>query len=246
MNSALAVIFAAYAATMLDLAHERKIQGHNDLESVAALVGTPPYEYTRVVARVERPFDGFAFCTASRVGTNLFLTNYHCDQPCASTQFRMGFVDGATPAQQRLWKCGRLIHKEVEFDYALYEATPISGTAPFPVLTLWVGPLRDGQSVYLASHPLGKAMEVDASEDCKILDATAFLSAMGRMSIKHGCDTESSSSGSPVLDRATGFGVALHWGGLDAYNEAIPMRLVVDSLRANAPEAVLQLTLAGE
>ncbi len=253
MNTALAIILLSYATfgAVFERAHERKVQGRDDLESVTVLAGTPAYEFTRVVARAERAFDEFGFCTASRVGDHLFLTNYHCDQPCAATQFRMGYVEGSSREDQAVWKCKALLHKELEFDYALYEVEPgdaetAQQASQFPILTLWVGPLRDGQLVYAASHPVGKAMQLDRSDACVITDATPFLSTMGRLTVKHGCDTEGSSSGAPLLDRTTGYGVALHWGGRLEFNEAIPMSLVVKSLREHVPAVIGQLDLAGE
>lgn len=234
MNTALAIIMLSYLPLAAATPDTRRIQGRDDLESVAVLRGTPAYEITRVVARVERRQDGYGFCSAARVGERLFLTNYHCDQPCAATQFRMGFLQGSSAAEQGVWLCKRLVHKELRFDYALYEADPV-GLIDFPILALSSAPLHDDQAVYAASHPSGKPMVVDRSDGCRIVDATPFLSPTGRMNVTHGCDTEGSSSGAPLLDRDTGYGIALHWGGRSVYNEAIPMSLVIKSLREKAP-----------
>ena len=60
---------------------ERKILGDNNLLPVGDISGTAEYNYAAVVARVER-LDGSPFCTASRVGKNLFITNFHCTLFC--------------------------------------------------------------------------------------------------------------------------------------------------------------------
>src|SRR4051812_19481883 len=70
--------------------YERKIQGAFNLVNIAELAGTEAYEHGRPIARVEAREDGFGFCTGSRVGPNLFLTNYHCDHECETMQFDMG------------------------------------------------------------------------------------------------------------------------------------------------------------
>ena len=67
-----------------------------------------------------------------------------------------------------------------------------------------------------------------------------------RQTITHTCDTEGGSSGSPVLDRATGNIVALHWGGQETFNMAIPIAKVLEDIRQHvAPEVLAELKIAG-
>jgi len=119
------------------------------------------------------------------------------------------------------------------------EARPeLMTPADYPVATLWTGPITVGEELLIASHPGARMKEIDQSKDCKLRTITTE-EVDGRQTITHTCDTEGGSSGSPVLDRATGHVVALHWGGTDDYNLAIPMSKVVADIEKNAPEGVV-------
>ena len=65
-----------------------------------------------------------------------------------------------------------------------------------------------------------------------------------RHTITHTCDTEGGSSGSPILDRATGNVVSLHWGGTNEYNLMVPMNMILDHMQENLkPSDFEQLTI---
>jgi hypothetical protein len=227
---------------------ERKILGENNLRPVEETIGTSSYEYAQVIARVERQGDNSPFCTASRVGKNLFLTNFHCDYDCETMQFTMGVEKDKPETDRVTYACKQLVHKVEEFDYALYVAEP-AGTAPeheYPILTLSGAPVVLDQELVVASHPAGRLKEIDDSKECIISEIEPFLTDSGRTTIKHMCDTEGGSSGSPVLDRKTGHAVALHWGGrTDQYNMAIPMNLVLKNMKETVPADIFaQLSVA--
>ncbi len=243
---------------------ERKILGTNNLESVEAAVGTRDYELARAVARVEVIEGAYPYCTATRVGDGVFLTNWHCDHGCETMQFRMGYEKDRPEGEQRVWKCTELLRKSANLDYALFRAEPfpdatllptllpapapeegesikLPGIPTYPVLALSPGPLVVGLAVVVPQHPTGRYKEIDRSIDCVISDVTVFHTESGRDTIKHMCDTQGGSSGAPVIDRATGNVVALHWGGRDnEFNMAIPMDLILADLEANVQADVLE------
>lgn len=127
---------------------------------------------------------------------------------------------------------GQVDSLSIEIFYGEADTIEDVTEAAYPVATLWAGDISVDQPLLVASHPAARLKEVDRSEMCKIRTIeTEELS--GRVSITHTCDTEGGSSGSPVLDRETGYVVALHWGGTTDYNLAIPMKLVVEHIEQN-------------
>ena len=242
---------------------ERRIIGVSELEPIENASGSVLYFDARVIARMETTED-IGICTSLRVGPDLFLTNHHCTdfKPCDSVQFHLAYERSIPRQDQLILKCKELITKNPTFDYALYRVDP-NGTSPkpsqpiggsstnfsldsgdlpppltgFPMATLWSGPLQLEAPMFLAGHPGARFKEMDRGEKCK-LRTTSTEVIEERQTIKHTCDTEGGSSGSPVMDRSTGYVVALHWGGKDDFNMAIPMSAIVHDLQKNVPPAV--------
>jgi len=228
---------------------ERRIIGVNHLEKIEKAVGTQAYDFARPVARVEDNF-GTGFCTGWRVAENIFITNYHCFEAvdCKETIFHLGTEDEMPRDQQQRWKCDKVLHSIEKYDVAVYLTSRMNSEEAYaeeayPYVTLWDGPITDGQMLQVAGHPSARTKEIDRGPDCKILSATPAEHS-SRVTITHTCDTEGGSSGSPVMDRETGYAVALHWGGTNTHNLAIPMYEVVQELRTNlAAEYFEQLTI---
>jgi len=227
---------------------ERRIIGANQLEKIEKAAGTDAYNFARPVARVEDN-SGSGFCTGWRVAEDIFITNYHCFEavPCNDTVFHLGTEDEMPRDQQQRWKCDKVLHSIEKYDVAVYLTKRLNDESyaeeAYPFVSLWAGPITDGQMLQVAGHPAARTKEIDRGPDCKILSATPSEQS-SRVTITHTCDTEGGSSGSPVMDRTTGYAVALHWGGTNTHNLAIPMYEVVKELRANlAPEYFEKLTI---
>jgi len=253
---------------------ERKVLGHNDLEPIENAAGTLIYAVSRGVARVETIEELMAFCTAARVGDDLFITNFHCYdfKSCDQVQFHLAYEQGVAKRDQLLLRCKGVLAKNHALDYVLYQVEscgtvpgaaglPQAATAPcgseqsaqtprppdlasFPIATLWGGPVTVGHRVFLAGYPGSRTKEVDRGPDC-ILRTVQPQLIEGRQTITHTCDTEGGSSGSPLMDLATGYIVGLHWGGTDKFNMAIPMSEILVDLKAQLPADVyMQLHMA--
>jgi subtilisin-like proprotein convertase family protein len=131
---------------------------------------------------------------------------------------------------------GKINALSIEIFYADGESTEVQLESNFPVATLWAGEIVVDQPLIVASHPAARLKEIDRSDACKL--ATVVPEEVGgRQTITHTCDTEGGSSGSPVIDRATGYVVALHWGGETTRNFAIPMKFVVEHMKSNVAAA---------
>ena len=241
---------------------ERRIIGRNNLEPIIATQDTESNSPARSVARVET-LDGKGFCTASRISKDIFLTNFHCFEfvGCDELQFHLGYEKNLPESKQLIFTCKNVLAKNERFDYAVYRAefstkkpgpeeldfnslmpTNFDGNtaslADYPIATLWGGPLTVDEPLLVASHPRARLKEVDQSSDCKLrsVEPEEFL---GRETITHTCDTEGGSSGSPVFDRKSGYIIALHWGGTEDYNMAVPVSLILEDWKKTLPAQVL-------
>ncbi len=256
-------------------ATERRIIGTNNLESVESNQVLEFYDYARVVARLETP-DGLGYCSGSRVGENLFLTNFHCQESldCENIVVHMGYEKGLSKNQQGIFQCVAVLAANETHDYALLEVKWVGtqgdldlsrGTTPeasesesngtaglddftataadFPIASLYIGALDTLMPIVVPSHPRGRLKEIDKSSDCKIL-STDIIEVSMRETMTHSCDTEGGSSGSPIMNRATGAILGLHWGGISQQNFMIPMNLVVADLKTVlTPDQFAQLSI---
>lgn len=245
---------------------ERRIVGDNNLEKIEAAKASKHYDMTRPIAIV-RDLTGEGFCTGWRVAEDLFVTNYHCYEFAGcKLVFELDYETARSGEKHPQFTCVEALAQNEEFDYAIYKVKPakVAIKTPKPakkpktlmsdlnesvddsgVITMWGGAITVGQPLIVSGHPAARTKEIDRSKDCKI--NTIVPEEMGgRMTIRHTCDTEGGSSGSPVLDRKTGYAVALHWGGEDGYNMAIPMNLVLNDIEKNVDaETFAKLTIAG-
>lgn len=250
---------------------ERRIIGSNNLEPVVSDNILEFYDSARVVARLETP-DGLGYCSGSRVGENLFLTNFHCQESfdCENIWIHMGYEKGLSKNQQGVFQCSKILASNETHDYALIEVKWVGtqvdveqsrGIAPsdgesaldsqvapatasdFPIASLYVGELNTTTPIAVPSHPRGRLKEIDKSADCRIL-STEITEISMRETMTHSCDTEGGSSGSPVINRATGAILGLHWGGVTNQNFMIPMASIVADLKTNlSSELFSQLSI---
>jgi|LauGreDrversion4_2_1035121.scaffolds.fasta_scaffold01440_9 hypothetical protein len=249
--------------------HERRVIGPSELEPIENTEGSRIYDDSKVVARLET-LDGIGYCTSVRVGPDLFLTNYHCSdyKTCDGIQFHLAFEKAVAPRQQLIVRCKELIAKNVAYDYALFRVRP-SGFSPktaddvstngtvassdssegsvkapplnsFPVATLWSGALELGKPMFMSGHPGARFKEVDRGPQCALRTLVPEL-IEERQTITHTCDTEGGSSGSPLMDTESGYVVALHWGGKDDFNMAIPMWEIIEDLKKALPPEIFAL-----
>ena len=254
--------------------NERRIIGANNLEPVVSQAATESYDLARVVARLETP-DGVGYCSGSRIGENLFLTNYHCQESieCENIVIHMGYEKGLDPNAQGIFQCERILASNETYDYALLVAKWVGTQAEvdrmskidslankddqtmvmpsvtpndFPIAQLFVGELSATTPVIVASHPRGRFKEIDRSDECMIL-STEITSISMRETMTHSCHTEGGSNGSPVIAKSHGAILGLHWGGISNKNFMIPMSSIIADLQSQVSASELsQLNIVGE
>ncbi len=184
----------------------------------AAIMGV-----ARSVAKLSFPVgDKLATCTGFMVTADLLLTNHHCVSSidtCFGTVAIFGYQRNATgqvlPTKQ--YDCIAVIATSKVRDYSLLQIDGSPGAATeWGVLRFAPSPaLTDSQALYMVQHSSGEPKRV-ALDDCYVTTPKAGGTVASLKSdFGHKCDTESGSSGSPVLDRSHRV-VGLHHLGFDA------------------------------
>ncbi|MEY4630105.1 MAG: hypothetical protein RIQ81_225, partial [Pseudomonadota bacterium] len=210
---------------------ERRIIGDNNLEKIEAAKTSEYYQMAKPIAIVKDTTDQ-GFCTGWRVAEDMFMTNYHCwEFSECNVVFELDYETALDGQKHARFDCEEVLAKNETYDYALYRVSrkaddgssskPAGGrrnksesllAAEGGVVTMSAVALKKDQKLVVAGHPQARTKEIDRSANCKIF-STEPEEVGGRKTIRHTCDTEGGSSGSPVLDRKTGHAVALHWGG---------------------------------
>ncbi|HEX7814836.1 serine protease [Dyella sp.] len=172
------------------------------------------YRHAQAVART---YNAGWVGTAWRVGPeNRMLTNHHVmgnDQNPAAFEIWFGYehasCEGTATQPGVKVRGGSRLEGDAGLDFQLFTINDAQfrEIAKFGHLGLDVGPLSNGQVIYIPQHGLGRPKQlglfVDGGGRCTV---TAQVGNLGRYT----CDTEGGSSGSPVIDWNTNRVVVLH------------------------------------
>lgn len=179
----------------------------------------------RSVAKLSFPIGKkLATCTGFMITDNLLLTNHHCISTidtCFATVAIFGYQRDRSgrilPTKQ--YDCIAVVATDITLDYSLLrmDGSPgeISQWGSLKIDHLAV--LVASQPLYMVQHPSGEPKRV-TMDNCRVstLEAEGSLSGF-KSDFGHVCDTESGSSGSPMIDRSNHV-VGLHHLGFDAKN----------------------------
>ena len=186
--------------------------------------------------------DGQAFCTGFLLGEGLLLTNEHCVRTAEeAASLLVDFRYDAPTARPEVVRGATLLRTSAGLDYTLLRLSkPVE--AAFGRLHLeTAAPARDRQELVIIQHPGGEPKQVSL-EGCLV----AGLQREGASTLKtdfgHECDTLGGSSGSPVLDRATGRVVGLHHFGFregldEPVNQAVEIGRILEDLSTQVDPA---------
>jgi len=184
----------------------------------AAIMGA-----AKSVAKINFPSGAkLATCTGFMVTENLMLTNHHCVntlETCFATIAIFGYQRDASGHIQatKQYDCIAVVATDKKRDYSLLRIAGGPGAdSKWGVLKLGHSTsLANRQPLYMIQHPSGEPKRV-ALEDCSVTTQKASGSTPSlETDFGHKCDTESGSSGSPILDLSDQV-VGLHHMGFDA------------------------------
>ena len=162
-----------------------------------------------------------AMCTGFMVTRNLLLTNYHCvstAEACMDTVAIFGYQRDAVGHLQptKQYDCLAVVATNDKRDYSLLRLDGDPGAAgEWGALQFSASAaLPSGQPLYMVQHPAGEPKRV-AREQCDVTTPNV-VGTVTRLQddFGHKCDTESGSSGSPVLNLSHRV-VGLHHLGFD-------------------------------
>ena len=161
---------------------------------------------------------------------NTMLTNNHCIQTQAeasSLQARFNYqkttCKGRTDAAATNFQGGTLLRTDALLDYTIMtlQGNP---EATWGELTATTKNVPTGTQIWFIQHPGGAQKEIGFWEDkrkttrCKVdrINQT-YVDTATNSQMAYGCDSEGGSSGSPIIEAATGRVIGLHhYGGVSS------------------------------
>lgn len=225
-----------------DLLEIETIRGKNDLKDVVCYQSSHPTEYkqSQAVARLILN-NGKFLCTGWRVGPreDSMLTNNHC----ISTQYEVGAAEIWFNYQVK--ECGKsdiaqvtkvrgkdLLIGDATLDFALFTIRDPEKISSFGYIEPDPRELVLDEEIYIPQHPRGHPKkfgiesDLDIGRVCRIGDVMMDGDGVGT-DTGYYCDTENSSSGSPVIARSTHKAIALHHSNLDPrFNKGVRIELI--------------------
>ena len=179
--------------------------------------------YGKSVARIRWKSDGMTIgsCTGFLISPALLMTNRHCMRTKPEldhTSVDFDYVDGAS--------CFPVYHInsqkccDSDLDIAVYS---LDREVPDANLLYWAPKsvnVYPDEPLLIIQHPGGGTKKV-SQFDCKIVATDVPGSSSKSRDFSHYCDTSGGSSGSPVLDFATGVVVGIHHNGFKGQSETL-------------------------
>lgn len=196
-------------------------------------------------------------CSGVMVGSDLFLTNWHCGgtegvtdagywkAACDNAIIDLGWDQGST---RRQLSCRGVVAMDKARDFALLRVRGALGEGAAlrasPARVSLASPTAD-QPVFVVHHPQCEIKQV--SESCRVV-APAYRAwtdpdgVGAKIDLTHTCATETGSSGGAVFD-AEGRLIALHHAGFDtaaacARNDQVNKAVRIGEIRAALPDAI--------
>lgn len=187
--------------------------------------------------------EGEGFCTGFLLGEGLLMTNEHCIRTSEEAAALLVDFRYDTPsATPQVVRGATLLRTSAALDYALLRLSrPVEAT--FGRLHLETSaPVLDRQELVVIQHPGGEPKKF-VLNDCIVAGLERDGASTEKTDFAHRCDTKGGSSGSPVIDRATGRVVGLHHFGFregidEPVNQAVEIGRILADLSTGVDAAV--------
>lgn len=187
--------------------------------------------------------DGQAFCTGFLLGERLLVTNEHCVRTAEeAASLLVDFRYDTPTARPEVVRGATLLRTSAGLDYTLLRLSKPAGAGLGRLRLETAAPARDRQELLIIQHPGGEPKQVSL-EGCLVAGLQREGASTEKTDFGHECDTLGGSSGSPVLDRATGRVVGLHHFGFregldEPVNQAVDVARILEDLSTQVDPAV--------
>lgn len=196
-------------------------------------IANAPAEVYSERGPVARLDTGDGYCTGFLISADMLMTNYHCvgyQSTCDSTrvQFNYELDSNLQPTPVAEVSCTTLVKANSTYDYAVLKlSSPIGNTYGWYELAPRV---PTGEQGTLIQHPNGRRKKVALPPNCALLEIADGYAP--NSDFRHQCDTDSGTSGAPILDSQFYVVGLHHWGGAsksggDTANQAVRMDHIV-------------------
>lgn len=144
-------------------------------------------------------------------------------------------IDNAIPLIESSYQIKEIVAMNLSLDYSVIRVEKM-GTEE-KILKLNSQVLVPKQKLAIMGHPsvgpYPNKKVYDVSSDCQVLDPTYDTSNVRIHVFTHHCSTAPGSSGSPIVDRANGKVIGIHWGANDSEDVrfGIEMKSIIRDLQ---------------
>lgn len=219
--------------------------GANERYDAKCYADSHPGEYDRSIPVARLITSTGEECTAWRVGPdNHMFTAKHCVSAQSDLDgseiwfhYRAESCGSSAATQPVKVTGGQLLAKDSTLDYALFTVNDFASIAYLGHLGLDVRSGVQGESIFIPQHGLGKPKQIALESDMNVsglceIDDNDYDGYAAGSDLGYFCDTTTSSSGSPVIARATGKVIALHHLG-GCFNSGTKVALIWPQVSAH-------------